>query len=652
MSKPFEAINWNRIEDEKDVEIWNRLTSNFWLPEKIPLSNDVPSWETMTEDEKLLTTRVLTGLTYLDTLQGTVGAISLIPDAQTPHEEAVYTNIAFMERWAEGTQLMTPTGWINVEDVTEDSVIAQYDPETNGITFTKPLKIYPREWRDEMYEISSNNGNARQVVSAGHRVYFEKMDKEGNWQPHVAEAKDLAEMSYRVPYIRFRGAGHAQGAKELTTLDRIKIAIQADGSFKTGSTPRYTGEITGAIPASFTLSKDRKIERLTAFAEELGWKLVEGAPRAGRGNVKSSRIFKLYVPLEHVGDRSKRFDSWWSLEDVSLEWAQEFIRETSLWDGHALKAGGGTTFYTTVREDADFFNAVATLAGYRSRTRVREDKRSESYSDSYVVNVTYNKDTVNGQSHYVKRVEGAYTHCVQVPTTFVVTRNGNSPVITGNCVHAKSYSSIFSTLCSMDEIDEAFRWSRENSELQKKGEVIRSYYEGDDPQKRKIASVMLESFMFYSGFYLPLYWATRGKLTNTADVIRLIIRDEGVHGYYIGGRYQKANLNASPERLEELENFTYELLEELFENEVKYTQDLYDNIGLTEDVKKFLHYNANKALMNLGYDPLYPEELTRVSPAVLTSLSPESENHDFFSGSGSSYVMGKAEATDDEDWEF
>jgi ribonucleoside-diphosphate reductase beta chain len=44
-----------------------------------------------------MTTRVFTGLTMLDTIQGTVGAVSLIPDARTPHEEAVYTNIAFME---------------------------------------------------------------------------------------------------------------------------------------------------------------------------------------------------------------------------------------------------------------------------------------------------------------------------------------------------------------------------------------------------------------------------------------------------------------------------------------------------------------------------------------------------------------------------
>lgn len=28
-------------------------------------------------------------------------------------------------------------------------------------------------------------------------------------------------------------------------------------------------------------------------------------------------------------------------------------------------------------------------------------------------------------------------------------------------------------------------------------------------------------------------------MTNTADLIRLIIRDEAVHGYYIGYKFQK-----------------------------------------------------------------------------------------------------------------
>ena len=311
-------INWNKIEDPVDLDVWNRLTANFWMPEKVPLSNDVQSWGTLKESEKELTVRVFAGLTMLDTIQGTFGAFSMMPDARTQHEEAVLSNIAFMEH-----------------------------------------------------------------------------------------------------------------------------------------------------------------------------------------------------------------------------------------------------------------------------------------------------------------------------------------------IHAKSYSSIFSTLCSSQEIEEAFRWSEENEYLQKKAKIVMSYYDGTDPLKRKIASTMLEGFLFYSGFYLPFYWSSRAKLTNTADLIRLIVRDESVHSYYIGYKFQLGYENLSVKEQGDLKEFAYDLVMELFDNEAKYTADLYDEVGLTEDVKKFLHYNANKALMNLGFDALFPKELTDVNPAIMSALSPNAdENHDFFSGSGSSYVIGKHESTTDEDWSF
>jgi len=220
-------------------------------------------------------------------------------------------------------------------------------------------------------------------------------------------------------------------------------------------------------------------------------------------------------------------------------------------------------------------------------------------------------------------------------------------------VHAKSYSSIFSTLCSTKDIDDAFRWSVENENLQKKAAIVMEYYQGDSPLKRKVASTLLESFLFYSGFYLPMYWSSRAKLTNTADLIRLIIRDEAVHGYYIGYKFQKGLELVDQAKRDDLKDYTFSLLYELYDNEVQYTQDLYDGVGLTEDVKKFLRYNANKALMNLGYESLFPRDETDVNPAILSALSPNAdENHDFFSGSGSSYVIGKAVNTEDDDWDF
>ena len=190
-------------------------------------------------------------------------------------------------------------------------------------------------------------------------------------------------------------------------------------------------------------------------------------------------------------------------------------------------------------------------------------------------------------------------------------------------VHARSYSSIFSTLCSTPDVDDAYRWSEENEFLQRKSALIMEQYASTDPLKKKVASVFLESFLFYSGFYLPMYWSSRAKLTNTADMIRLIIRDEAVHGYYIGYKFQRALERLSEERRQEIKDFAFDLLLELYDNEAKYTEALYDDVGLTEDVKKFLHYNANKALMNLGYEALFPPEACKVNPAILSALSPK-----------------------------
>ena len=217
-------------------------------------------------------------------------------------------------------------------------------------------------------------------------------------------------------------------------------------------------------------------------------------------------------------------------------------------------------------------------------------------------------------------------------------------------VHAKSYSNIFMTLASTPEIDEAFRWSRENEHMQYKARRILSEYATGDHQRMMVASVMLESFLFYSGFYLPLRMASLGKITNAADIIRLIIRDEAIHGYYIGYKYQQA-LKNNKARHAEMQDEIVELLLDLYGNESHFTEQVYDQLGWSADVKAFLRYNANKAMNNLGYDGIFQPEECKFNAGVMTALDPgANETHDFFSGSGSSYVIGKMEETEDSDW--
>lgn len=222
-------------------------------------------------------------------------------------------------------------------------------------------------------------------------------------------------------------------------------------------------------------------------------------------------------------------------------------------------------------------------------------------------------------------------------------------------VHAKSYSSIFSSLLSTEEINDVFRWTREEEHLKKKAAIVLHYYRGDDHLKRKITSTLLESFLFYSGFFMPLWWASKGKLTNTADLIRLIIRDEAVHGYFFGYKFQEGYREQSKERQIELKQFADDIFHDLYENELRYTESIYDELGLTEHVKTFLRWNGNKAFQNLGFDAPFSKEETRVVSNVLSALNPESdETHDFFSTKGSAYKLGstKVEEAGDDDWDF
>lgn len=63
----------------------------------MPLSNVITSLVTLKPEEQQLTIRVFTGLTLFDTIQNCVGSVKLTSEAVTPHEEAVLSNISFME---------------------------------------------------------------------------------------------------------------------------------------------------------------------------------------------------------------------------------------------------------------------------------------------------------------------------------------------------------------------------------------------------------------------------------------------------------------------------------------------------------------------------------------------------------------------------
>lgn len=71
-------------------------------------------------------------------------------------------------------------------------------------------------------------------------------------------------------------------------------------------------------------------------------------------------------------------------------------------------------------------------------------------------------------------------------------------------------------------------------------------------------------------------------------------------------------------------------LEELLDNEFAYTEEVYSEIGLVEDIKTFVKYNANKSLQNMGFDIYFKDASANdVNPIVMNGISIETANHDF-----------------------
>ena len=228
-------------------------------------------------------------------------------------------------------------------------------------------------------------------------------------------------------------------------------------------------------------------------------------------------------------------------------------------------------------------------------------------------------------------------------------------------IHAKSYSTIFTSLIPSKETNYLLEeWVPNNEHLQYKGRRIEKYYLKllkSDPTyyeqyMARVASIFLESYIFYSGFFYPLYLAGQGKVTTSGEIIRKILLDETIHGSFTGIDAQEIYQNKlTIEERKKADQEMYKLLLDLYENELEYSKTIYEEIGLYEEVKDYIEYNANRALANLGFTGYFEEK--DINPIIENAVNTSTKNHDFFSVKGDGYVVSlNVEAMEDEDFIF
>lgn len=49
--KQYKAINWNALEDLMDKKTYEKLTEQFWLATRMPISKDKNDWTNLPDNE-------------------------------------------------------------------------------------------------------------------------------------------------------------------------------------------------------------------------------------------------------------------------------------------------------------------------------------------------------------------------------------------------------------------------------------------------------------------------------------------------------------------------------------------------------------------------------------------------------------------------
>jgi len=306
------------------------------------------------------------------------------------------------------TELLTPTGWLNIKDVTEETLVAQYSID-GYISFTHPNYIR-LEKPEKAIHIYNKLGHYDQVVGMDHAMPY-IYTRTGEFK--VMPANRVTRNCDR----KYFHTGILLGGSITTLLpvDRLRIAFQADGTIA------YSGKDSDYI--RFKFAKERKIERLRALLK------AANIDDYRTSLLKDGRTqFTFSAP---PGFYEKDF-SWLDLTDVSQSWCLDFIEELSHWDSHIYESEHFRCGYTNNRKLAiDGVQAVATLAGYKTclGTTLRDNPNHQT---TYRLNIFGGSKSTQGDNLITETIDyHDVMYGVRVDTNMLIMRRNNAVSITG-----------------------------------------------------------------------------------------------------------------------------------------------------------------------------------------------------------------------------
>nr|WP_034937576.1 ribonucleotide-diphosphate reductase subunit beta [Gloeocapsa sp. PCC 73106] len=216
-------------------------------------------------------------------------------------------------------------------------------------------------------------------------------------------------------------------------------------------------------------------------------------------------------------------------------------------------------------------------------------------------------------------------------------------------MHNQSYQYIIETIIPNEKRSNVYEFWRRDKVLAERCEFIAKIYQQyvDQPTSENyfvslLADYLLEGLYFYNGFIFFYNLASRMLMPGSADIFKMINRDELSHVRL----YQKILPEAMATFTHSNEQI-YEMFDTAVQHECRWTNHIVGNsiLGITDtSTEQYTKYLANIRLRAIGLNPLYTEEKYQKSPYTHLERFSDTKKEaftkaNFFEASVTSYVM-------------
>lgn len=316
------------------------------------------------------------------------------------------------------TEILTPGGWKRIADLTMQDEVAAAIPGDDGVRleWQRPTALTQRPCPDGHLLHLKNEGMDLRVTE-DHRMLVQR----ANGAYAVVTPREAGKAR------RWLNAGVMPAGDVVIEekLLRLAVAVQADGNYSDPGKQIKLG-----------FSKERKILRMENLLKQFNAGDYCRAEYTNGKVAKKTTQFTLRAGLSgRVKDLldAKQFPWWWLKLTQSCR--EVVLDEFRFWDGSRPANCRMAFFSSTLKQNVDVLQALASIAGRKTRAVWTPRVEPEHGCCKLTVRAPGCDGTRGENLEVVEVPYDGDVVCLSVPASFVLVRDGGVPVITGQCAN-------------------------------------------------------------------------------------------------------------------------------------------------------------------------------------------------------------------------